>query len=121
MALAVSNNPAPLRLGQILGGGGQGAGGLKVALATLVGDTSYPTGGSINVTPILEAAGLDIVNRIYGILPITQLGYEWDYIAASDKLKVYQQPAAAAAGPSPEVPNATNLSGVTPACLVLYE
>lgn len=121
MALAVSNNPAPLRLGQVLGGGGEGSGGMKMALVTFVGDTSYPTGGSINVTPILEAAGLDIVSRIYAVIPITQLGYEWDYIAAVDKLKVYQQPAAAAAGPSPEVPNTTNLSALTPACLVIYE
>jgi hypothetical protein len=118
MALGAS---AANRLGAILGAG-EGAGGLKLALITLTGDNAYPTGGWPTVTSILEAAGLDITNKIYALIPITQAGYEWDYIAATDKLKVYQQPSAAAAGASPECPaNAANLNGLAINALCIFE
>lgn len=113
---------APTRLGAILGAG-EGAGGLKLALVTFTLDGAYPAaGGYPGITALLEAAGLDIVNKIDGILPVTERGYGWDYDPATDKLKVYMQPAAAAAGAAPEATaNLAALNGLTVVCLVAYE
>ena len=96
MALAFAN------VNQILGS----TGGLKLVEADVTLDTSYPTGGSAGL-----AAGLGFAQIIKHVIWTQCKGFELDYIPATDKLKVYQQPAAAAAGASPEVPNTTNLSG----------
>jgi hypothetical protein len=98
MALAFANVTTVV---QLPGGGPQGT---KVITANVTLDTSYPTGGSAGV-----AAGLGL-GKVLALVPLKSLGYDYDYDVATDRLKVYQQPAAAAAGASPEAPNTTNLS-----------
>jgi len=78
---------------------------LRVAVVNMKLDASYPSGGSPGV-----AAKLGF-SRLAALIPLQHSGYIVEYINDTDKLKVYQQPAAAAAGASPEVPNTTNLSG----------
>ena len=91
-----------------------GAGhGTLIMKANITLDNAYPTGGSAGV-----ASGLG-VSQVLALVPLKSLGYDFDYDVATDKLKVYQQPAAAAAGPSPEAPNNTNLSALTLPVLVI--
>lgn len=78
---------------------------LRLAVVNLKLDTSYPTGGSVGVAARLGFRSLAV------LIPLQHSGYIVEYINDTDKLKVYQQPAAATAGASPEVPNTTNLSG----------
>ena len=80
------------------------------------GDASYPTGG----TPGFAAAIGIAPGHLFAVLPESHSGYTWDYDRGSDKLKLYQQPAAAAAGASPEVPPTTNLSAVQFRALIFY-
>lgn len=68
---------------------------------------SYSTGGTAGVSAALGFRA----GSILAMIPLNHLGYFWEYRPETDSVKVYQQPAAAAAGASPEVPNATNLSG----------
>lgn len=94
MALAFSNVQDIVRL----------TGGIRIGKANITLETSYPTTGTAG---IVQGLGL---GTLLAIVPLKSLGFDFDYDIATDKLKVYQQPAAAAAGPSPEVPNTTNLS-----------
>lgn len=68
---------------------------------------SYATGGTPGVSNVLGFR----TGSVVAIVPLNHLGYFWEYNPTTDSIKVYQQPAAAAAGASPEVANATNLSG----------
>lgn len=87
--------------------------GVKVVRVKL--DTSYPTGGTPGVKAILG------IPNLIALIPLSNAGYHIEYVNDQDKLKVYQQPAAAAAGASPEVPNTTNLSAIIIRCLAISE
>ena len=80
------------------------------------GDSAYPTGG----TPAFSQAIGIAPGHLFAVIPVSHGGYIFDYDRGVDKLKVYQQPAAAAAGAMPEVPNTTNLSAVTFRALIFY-
>ena len=88
---------------------------LRVAVVRLRLDTSYPTGGSPGVKAALGMPGL------IALVPLSSLGYHIEYNNDTDKLKVYQQPSAASAGASPEVPSTTNLSANIVRCLAFAE
>jgi len=103
MALAVSNLKSV-----------QGLTGATWKTATLTFDASYPTGGYTGV-----AALLGYPTQILAFVPTQSKGFDYDYLPGTDALKIYQQPGTATAGASPEVPNATNLSAVSIAVLVL--
>jgi hypothetical protein len=85
---------------------GAGSRGTRMLVADITLETSYPTGGTAGIANALG------VGKILSLEPVSCGGYSIDYLVATDKLKCYQQPAAAGAGPSPEVPNATNMSAV---------
>lgn len=77
-------------------------------------ETSYPTGGTAAfqaaVRAALAAGDVDIIT----IVPDDCGGYTPVYDEANDKLKVYYRDLNNAAdGPDIEVPNTTNLAGVT--------
>lgn len=97
MAIAVGNVQVLARL----------SGGVVIGKAQITLDTSYPTGGSVGVL-----AGIGGLAQLHAILPQKSLGFDFDYDPPTDKLKVYQQPAAAAAGASPEQTNTTNMSAL---------
>lgn len=86
----------------------------------LLGDSSYPTGGSPGLNALVAAAlgktGVNIISveRVGlcgGFIPV--------YDAANDTLLMLRTGAVSAA--QEEVPNATNLSGVTLDLLVEYK
>lgn len=93
-----------------------GAVNFKVDSVQWSGDASYPTGG----TPQFAAAIGIAPEHLFAVLPVQHSGYVFDYDRGVDKLKVFQQPAAAAAGAMPEVPNNTNLGAVTFRALIFY-
>jgi hypothetical protein len=95
MAIAVANVQVLARL----------SGGIVIGKAQITLDNNYPTGGSAGVLN-----GIGGLAALHGVLAQKSLGFDFDYDAPTDRLKAYQQPAAAAAGPSPEVPNTTNMS-----------
>lgn len=77
--------------------------------ATLVGDGSYPTGGSATFSDTLSAAlpRTVAVVAVQGYGVAGGVGYWLVYDASADKLMVIN------AGTGLEVANATDLSGVT--------
>lgn len=81
------------------------SGGVVIGKANITLDTSYPTGGSAGVLN-----GIGVLASLHAVLAQKSLGFDFDYDVATDKLKAYQQPAVAAAGAAPEVPNTTNMS-----------
>mgnify|MGYP000862448838 CR=1 FL=1 len=90
-----------------------------VDLVSLLGDTSYPTGGSTGLEAALEAL-VGAGRKILGVIPLECGGYlpQWDL--ANGKLKMfYGDNNNASDGPLIEVPNATALNGVTMKLLVL--
>ncbi|HEV3136148.1 MAG TPA: hypothetical protein VG348_15775 [Acidimicrobiia bacterium] len=94
--------------------------GVKLATCTVTLDTSYPTGGTVGITAALEAAGLPIDSGIIAFAALQSAGYDYDYLPATDALKVWGG-AAAGAGVGVEVANATNLSAKSIVVLVVYE
>jgi hypothetical protein len=86
-------------------------------LVDVTGDAAYPTGGYTGLDTALGMSGRGII----AVHSVDGKGYQVGYDVTNKKLKFYQQPAAAAAGPSPEVPNGTNLSAVTVTLLVFGE
>lgn len=77
---------------------------------TFAGDNSYPTGGTAAFQALVRAKMGD--NRtVLAVLAQDCGGYFPVYDFANDKLKVYRS--AGSAAPMAEVPNTTDLSGVT--------
>lgn len=88
-------------------------GPLRADIVSIVGDSSYPTGGSAFDAAIATALGLKNYN-VLAVLPVDCKGYVPGYDESSGKLKFYQgDNTNAAAAPGVEVANTTNLSGVT--------
>lgn len=85
---------------------------------TIAGDGAYPTGGSTGLQTKLRALFKD-QRTIIGVAVVSAPGYTAQYNAADDKLLVYRSAGSAAA--FQEVPNATDLSGVTFDLLVTSE
>jgi len=77
---------------------------------SVVGDSSYPTGGSSGVAAALQALRGDSRAPISGECYASG-GFVAQYDAKNDKLVVYKE--ADTAGAMAEVSNATDLSGVT--------
>ncbi len=76
---------------------------------TLIGDASYPTGGSTGLQAKLQTLRGD-GRVIIAVTSADGLGNVLQYDATSDHLKVYLQDAGGALG---EVANAVDLSGTT--------
>src|SRR6185437_15313772 len=83
------------------------SGGVVIDLVSVVGDTAYPTGGSAGIQ---KACGH---SATYAVVPIVGTGFDFDYIQASDLLKVYNSGGGGAGTKATEVANATNLSANT--------
>lgn len=79
---------------------------------TLVGDSSYATGGNTGLLAKLRAVRKD-QRAILKVLASkgSAAGYSCEYVVATDKLIVYLEDQTS--GVVAEVANATNLSGVT--------
>jgi hypothetical protein len=81
------------------------------------GDSSYPTNGSAGFqTKVRKLLGHDVT--VVGLLPNVANGYVLEYDRENDKLIARRSAGSAAA--LQEVPNATDLSGVTFQVTVLY-
>lgn len=90
-----------------------GIGPLFINRVTVVGDGAYPTGGSAAFQAALQAK-IGKGRTIVSMSPQDCAGYVVCYDHANDKLKVYHgNNDGVADGPAVEVPNATDLSGVT--------
>lgn len=95
-----------------------GAQGHQESLGTTAisfpGDAAYPTGGTADFEDsVREALKMGTVELV-GVAALNAGGYLVGYDKPNDKLKVYRfDYAAVAAGPAVEVPNGTDLSGVT--------
>lgn len=89
-------------------------GGRWQAITSLTLDASYPTGGyAVTGQQLGLPAGLvDYVD----LGSASNGGYQLSYNYATGKIQAFQ---GAAAAPSTEVPNATNLSAVTPTAMVI--
>lgn len=89
----------------------------KVDVVNFKGDGAYTTaqGGSPNVA---QALGVRKGNLL-ALIPISHGGLSWDYDPGTDRLKLYGQPAVAAAGASPEVASG-NYSAITFRALMIY-
>jgi hypothetical protein len=104
MAVAISNRQEAIRL----------SGNIKLVLASITLDTSYPTGGSPGITAALGLAS------ILALIPYgNKGGYDIDYVKAADKLKCLYGTGSSLTGPHTEVANTTNLSAVTVDTLVI--
>lgn len=90
----------------ILEAGESPNGPLWVERCTLVGDSSYPTGGSTGLLAALKSLKKSNNLNIVAVLGQDNAGKQIGYDHANDKLKVY------AAGGA-ETTNATDLSGTT--------
>lgn len=92
---------------------------LCVDLLSFAGDASYPTGGTASFqTSVRNKLGKTVT--VLAVLGQDCGGYTPYYDKTNDKLIVYyNNNDAVADGPAIEVPNATNLSGVTFNVLVL--
>lgn len=82
---------------------------------TVVGPASYTTGGDIGLQAIYQAKGAAQAGRtILAVLPVDCKGYQVAWDSVNGKLKFYLgDNTNAAAAPGLQVPNATDLSGVT--------
>lgn len=86
---------------------------LRMDTLQFAADGAYPTGGTAAFeTAVRDALDVGSVD-VLGIIPNDCGGYVPVYDQANDKLKVYYSNSDAADGPLIEVPNTTNLSGVT--------
>ncbi|HEX5271318.1 MAG TPA: hypothetical protein VFW33_12550 [Gemmataceae bacterium] len=83
------------------------SGGVVIDQVSIVGDTSYPTGGSAGL-----AAGCKHA-QTYAFLVTVGTGFDLDYIPGTDLLKVYNSGGGGAGTKATEVANATNLSANT--------
>jgi len=99
-------------------GGGQPGSAFFFDRITFAGDASYPTNGMA-----LEALLETKLGKSITVLGVWQAdkcgGYLPIYDHAASKVLVYQYPTSI--GPATEVPNTTNLSGVTFTLLVCYQ
>jgi hypothetical protein len=90
----------------------KGEAGLFIDRVTLVGDTSYPTGGSTGLQTALQALTKD--GRTIIKVDSVDQGYVAHWDVANLKLKfMYGDNNNAADGPLIEVPNTTALNGIT--------
>lgn len=79
---------------------------------SFLGDAAYPTGGTAGFKALFRAKAGD--NRTPLAVIVEDCGgYTATYDVTNDKLKVWYGNTDAADGPNIEVPNATDLSGVT--------
>lgn len=83
------------------------SGGIVIDQVSIVGDTSYPTGGSAGIAKALGHS------QTYGFLPSVATGFDLDYLPATDLLKVYNSGGGGAGTKATEVANASNLSANT--------
>lgn len=82
------------------------------------GDNAYPTGGTAFTAALASAVGAG--RNVLAVLPVDCGGYIPVFDAATGKLKfLYNDNNNGADGPAIEVPNATDLSGVTMKVLVV--
>lgn len=87
---------------------------LGCAIITMVGDSAYPTGGTANFEDEVRKKLLMGNVELYDVKALDGKGYVLGYDYENDKLKVYRADYDAVAdGPLVEVPDTTNLSGVT--------
>src|SRR5947209_10552276 len=94
MALAVANR-------KTVGGG---TGDLTFATADITLDNAYPTGGWPGIASLLG------FTTLFALVDQDCAGFQIGYRQATDQLRVFDQPAAAAAGASPEA--AANLAAL---------
>jgi hypothetical protein len=108
--------------------GGRPSAPLYMLDLSVVLDGAYPTGGttgfSLLVAAAARAASPPLADTfapadVFGIIALDGAGYTLAYNKTTDALKVYQ--CAGSAAPGAEVPNATNLSGVTVRVVVLHQ
>ena len=93
---------------------------LFIDVIDIVGDTAYPTGGS--AFDAKYKALKKQTRMILGVIGIDAKGYTPAYDSATGKLKFYYSDLNAVAdGPDIEVPNTTDLSGVTFRVAVLQQ
>jgi len=90
-------------------------------LVTLVGESSYAAGGSTGLQAKLRAQTGAAGRTIIAVVGQLTSGYVINYDRANGKLLVYYANADAADGPLIEVPDTTNLSGVTFTLLIISE
>jgi len=92
-----------------------GAQGHQESLGTTVirftGDSAYPTGGTVDFEDKVRAALKLGSVELVGVAVLDAGGYSVGYDKTNDKLKVYRT--GAINTPMEQVPNNTDLSGVT--------
>jgi len=87
---------------------------LQVALISVPGDGAYPTGGTTGIAALLQAVLGRLATPLFVVAAGANGGYRAIYDVANDTLLMYYgDNDNAADGPQIEVPNATDLSGVT--------
>jgi hypothetical protein len=92
--------------GPALNGGNSASDPYYVEEVTVVGDTSYPTGGSIGLDTAYQAIdAAHSMRTIIAVHTIDAFGYGVGWDSTNKKLKFYSSGA--------EVTSTTNLSGVT--------
>jgi hypothetical protein len=94
---------------------------MGVAVISVVGDSAYPTGGSASFEDKVQTAlGMGSI-ELYGVTALDAKGYQVAWDRTNDKLKVYRgDNDNAGDGPMVEVPNTTDLSGVTFELTVIF-
>lgn len=90
-------------------------------IVTLVGESSYAAGGSTGLQTKLRALTGAAGRTVKAVVALDGQGYVLGWDVADSKLKVYYGNYDAADGALIEVPNATDLSGVTFTLLVISE
>ena len=88
---------------------------------TMVGDSSYQSGGTAGFIAALKAAAITagshlgpiLKTDIVGFIPKDLKGYQLGYNSTDDKVLVYYSNSDSSDGPQIEVANSTDLSGVT--------
>lgn len=93
-------------------------GPLLADVCSFPGDSSYPTGGSTGFQTAIRAKYGD-TRTILAVIGQDCGGYQVAWDPAAGKLMAFYSNSDAADGPLIEVPNATNLSGVTFHVLVI--